>query len=147
MSANTRVVASPPDAVWAVLADPWLYPMWVVGASRARRVEGRWPEVGATLHHSVGGWPLLLDDRTEVLAVEPGRTIRLRARGWPLGEAVVELRLTPTPSGGSTEVTLLEDASAGPGRLVPKPVRTPVLAWRNTETLRRLAYLCERRTD
>lgn len=144
MSENTRVVRAPVETVWAVLADPWLYPMWVVGATRARRLEGRWPEVGATLHHSVGGWPLMLDDVTEVISVEPRRMIRLRARGWPLGEAVVELRLEP--AGGGTEVTLLEDASSGPGRLVPKPVRTPLLTWRNSETLRRLAYLCERRT-
>lgn len=145
MSENSRVVGAPADKVWAVLEDPWLYPMWVVGATRAHRLEGRWPEVGATLHHSVGGWPLMLDDTTEVLSVDPGRMIRLRARGWPVGEAVVELRLRP--SGDRTEVTLLEDATAGPGRLVPKPVRTPVLTWRNSETLRRLAYLCERRTD
>lgn len=145
MSENTRVVGAPAEVVWAVLEDPWLYPMWVVGATRARRLEGRWPEVGATLHHSVGGWPLMLDDTTEVVSLDRGRMLRLRARGWPVGEAVVEIRLRP--AGDRTEVTLLEDATAGPGRLVPKPVRTPVLTWRNSETLRRLAYLCERRTD
>lgn len=145
MSENSRVVDAAADDVWAVLEDPWVYPMWVVGASRARRVEGTWPDVGATLHHSVGSWPLLLDDTTEVISVDRGRMIRLRARGWPLGEAVVEVRLEAV--GDRTRVTLLEDAVAGPGRLVPKPVRTPMIAWRNTETLRRLAYLAERRTD
>ena len=145
MSTNRRVIDTTPERVWDVLADGWLYPLWVVGASRMREVDSGWPAPGTRLHHSVGTWPLLLDDTTEVLAVDHGRMIRLRARGWPLGEAVVEVRLEP--AGSRTEVTLLEDASAGPGRLVPSVVRTPMLAWRNTETLRRLAHLCERRTD
>ena len=38
-----------------------------------------------------------------------------------------------------------EDVTSGPARLVPKPVRTPMLAWRNIESLRRLAFLAERR--
>ena len=29
----------PPSAVWAVLADGWLYPVWVVGAARMREVD------------------------------------------------------------------------------------------------------------
>ena len=35
---------------------------------------------------------------------------------------------------------------AGPGHLVPQPVRALALRWRNIETLRRLAYIAERRT-
>ena len=31
--------------------------------------------------------------------------------------------------------------------LVPKAVRAPGLKWRNIETLRRLAYIAERRRD
>ena len=54
---------------------------------------------------------MLLDDTTEVLAVDHGRMIRLRARGWPLGEAVVEVRVEP--AGDRAEVTLLEDLVAG----------------------------------
>ncbi len=38
-----------------------------------------------------------------------------------------------------------EDVKSGPGRLVPMPLRVPALDWRNSETLRRLAYLAERR--
>ena len=38
-----------------------------------------------------------------------------------------------------------EDAVAGPGRLVPQPLRALPIAWRNVEALRRLAYVCERR--
>lgn len=143
MSRNTRLVHATPEQVWAVLADGWLYPLWVVGASRMRDVDDHWPAVGAQLHHSVGSWPLLLDDTTEVLECTPGSLIRLRARAWPAGEAEVVIRLEA--SGTDTEVVIHEDAVSGPGRLVPKPLRDVQLAWRNVETLRRLAYVAERR--
>mgnify|MGYP006173634931 CR=1 FL=1 len=35
--------------------------------------------------------------------------------------------------------------STGPATLVPKVLRDPPLRWRNVETLRRLAYIAERR--
>lgn len=53
----TRVVKAPIDAVWAVLADGWSYPVWVVGASRVRDVDAGWPAVGTRIHHAFGPWP------------------------------------------------------------------------------------------
>lgn len=145
MSITKRVMSTTPDRVWSVLSDGWLYPLWVVGASRIREVEDGWPAVGTRIHHSVGAWPLLIDDYTEVLLCEADRVLELRARAWPTGEASVRIRLTPL--GDETEVTIEEDASSGPATLLPKPLRTPPLHWRNVETLRRLAYLAERRAS
>jgi uncharacterized protein YndB with AHSA1/START domain len=144
MSSVTRTIKASPTAVWDVLADGWLYPLWVVGASRMREVEATWPEVGSCLHHSVGAWPLLLDDTTEVTECHPTHRLALRGRGWPVGEVDVDIRLRSL--GGDTEVVIEEDAAAGPGLLVPKPVRGLTFQWRNVETLRRLAYIAERRT-
>jgi uncharacterized protein YndB with AHSA1/START domain len=143
VSTNTRVMAAPPEKVWDVLADGWLYPLWVVGATRMREVEGHWPEEGARLHHSVGVWPLVLDDTTSVVECHPREMLRLRARSWPGGEAEVVLRLGDHPRG--TAVTIAEDVVRGPGVLVPQLFRAPMLKWRNSETLRRLAFLAERR--
>ena len=143
MAVNTRTIEATPEKIWDVLSDGWLYPVWVVGASRMREVEGAWPAVGSKLHHSFGVWPLLVDDNTEVTAATPGHSVSLRARGWPVGEATVNIHLNP--GGTSTEVTIEEDAVSGPGLLVPKPFRGITLKWRNTETLRRLAYIAERR--
>ncbi len=145
MSVNTRHVDAPPSHVWEALADGWLYPVWVVGASRMRQVDDSWPAVGAKLHHSVGIWPLLIDDETVVLESLPEQMLRLRARAWPLGEAEVCIRLKP--SGSGTEVSIEEDPVSGPGALAPRPVYDPVLAWRNTETLNRLCFLAERRIN
>ena len=144
MATNSRIVHATPEAVWDVLADGWLYPLWVVGASRMREVDGHWPQVGARLHHSVGSWPLLLDDETEVVAVVPGSSLTLHAKARPTGIAEVTMRLEPV--GAETRVVMEEDAHSGPGRLVPKPLRDVPLTWRNVESLRRLAYVAERRS-
>jgi len=145
MSTTTRSVSATPEQVWKVLSDGWLYPLFVVGASRMRDVDESWPAVGARLHHSVGTWPLLIDDTTEVVEVEEGKRLLLLARGWPAGQAHVDISLEP--DGDTTVVTITEDATAGPGLLVPKPLRDAQLHWRNIETLRRLAFVVEGRTQ
>jgi uncharacterized protein YndB with AHSA1/START domain len=145
VSTNTRVVEATPQQVWEVLSDGWLYPLWVVGASRMREVDDHWPAVGACLHHSVGVWPLLFDDTTEVTDSQPESLLALRARGWPAGEAQVTIRLRP--QGAGTEIVIEERAVRGPGALAPGFVQDPMLAWRNTETLRRLALLVEGRVE
>lgn len=144
MSTTSRTVAATPGQVWSVLADGWLYPLFVVGASRMRDVDETWPAVGSRLHHSVGTWPLLIDDTTEVLEVEEDRRIVLKARGWPAGEARVEISLRPTAD--ATVVKIVENATAGPGALVPKPVQDVQLHLRNVEALRRLAFVVEGRS-
>jgi uncharacterized protein YndB with AHSA1/START domain len=143
MATNSRVIKTVPDKVWDVLADGWLYPVWVVGATRMRDVDRSWPAQGAKLHHSAGVWPLVINDNSEVLESEPGRFLRLRARGWPLGEA--EVAITLTASGSNTLVEIREKAVSGPGALVPEPVENVLIGFRNNETLRRLAFVAENR--
>jgi Polyketide cyclase / dehydrase and lipid transport len=131
------------EDVFAVLADGWLYPLWVVGASRMRAVDPDWPAVGAKLHHSAGVWPLLVNDDTEMLSNEPPRSMILNARGWPAGEARVEITIDSGPTG--CVVRIEEDATSGPAALIPKQVRQSAIGLRNRESLRRLAYLAEGR--
>ena len=145
MITTTRTINASPTAVWEVLADGWFYPVWVVGASRMREVEDGWPSSGSRLHHSLGVWPLLVNDDTEVVESLPNNLLSLRGRGWPLGEVAIVIRLRPV--GADTEVVIEEDVVAGPGQFVPRPLRAVALRWRNVETLRRLAYIAERRTN
>ena len=115
MSRSTKVMSCSPEAVFDVLSDGWTYATWVVGAARIRRVDEGFPEPGAAVHHSVGAWPLLLSDVTEVEHVDPPHEIVLRAKTWPAGEALVRVSCQGTD--GRTEVELEEYAVAGPAAL------------------------------
>ena len=139
MSTVSLLFKCPSADVWRVIADGWLYSGWVVGASRIRDVDAEWPGLGARLHHSVGAWPLVINDSSRVTAVEPGRSLELVARGWPVGEAKVDVRLEDR--GGQCLVTIAEDAIRGPGKLMPKFLRDPLISARNRETLRRLELM------
>lgn len=143
MARNWRNFDCPAEAVFEVLSDGWLYPSWVVGASRMRRVDTSWPAVGSKLHHSVGTWPLLLNDSTSVHEWSPPHRTVLRARGWPVGEASVTIAVEAR--GERCVVKMLEFAVKGPARFVPRVLADPIMAIRNRETLRRLAYLAEGR--
>jgi len=140
-------IRATPAAVHAVLADGWAYAGWVVGASHVRAVQADWPAVGSRLFHARGTWPLLMEDHTVVEAVDPGRRLVLLAHGGRLGDARIELSLTPDgPNGGHTRVTMVETPVAGPGKWVHNPIADALLTRRNTEALTRLGCLVERPT-
>jgi hypothetical protein len=65
----------------------------------------------------------------------------LQARLWPVGEATVTVEAEQTPSG--CEVTITEEATSGPFAMLPSPLSAAAIKVRNTETLKRLAYLAE----
>lgn len=135
---------APVAAVWAALADGWMYSSWVVGASRVRDVDLTWPEVDSRIHHSFGVWPALINDESVVIESEPGHRLVIQAKGWPMGEATVEITLAEAPA-GSCLITIAEDATKGPGLIVPRALRQSAIAARNVEALRRLALIAEGR--
>jgi hypothetical protein len=142
MAVNFRHLDCAPEDVFRVLADGWLYPSWVVGASRIRSVDESWPSEGARIHHSFGVWPAVIDDSTSMLEWDPPRRAVLKARGWPvMGEAKVIVDVEPR--NGGCVVRIEEDAIAGPAMLVPRPIRSAGISYRNRETLQRLAYIAE----
>jgi hypothetical protein len=137
-------VEAPVDAVWAVLADGWSYAGWVVGASHIRAVDAGWPEPGTRIHHSVGPWPLVVQDTTEVVRCEPSRLLELDARLWPAGAARIEFTLRAR-SESLTEVRMTERVVRGPSTLLPDVVQDVLLVPRNKETLQRLDALARGR--
>ena len=145
MAKNVRTMNCRPEDVFRVLGNAWLYPAWVVGASRMRDVDEAWPQPGAELHHSVGVWPALLDDTTVVDVWDPPNRMVMRARGWPIGVAEVTIRVRPFDGGSMVRID--EHPVSGPATLLPSLITTPLLRWRNTETLNRLAYLAEGRAE
>jgi uncharacterized protein YndB with AHSA1/START domain len=143
MAVVKRRIDAPADRVFAVLADGWVYSGWVVGASHMRAVGADWPAVGSRLFHASGTWPATVNDQTAVEAVEQDRRLVLLARGGFMGAARIEMTLRPDPGGG-TVVVMDERPVDGPGRWAHNPALDRVLAWRNRESLSRLAVLAER---
>jgi hypothetical protein len=139
-------VSTSAAAVWSVLGDGWLYPLWVVGATHMRDVDPHWPALGARLHHSVGLWPVQLSDTTVVRAVDEGRRLELEARAIPVGTARVALDLLPLGP-HRCRISILEYAESGPGRLVPTALQAPFIRARNTESLHRLADIAVHRAE
>jgi uncharacterized protein YndB with AHSA1/START domain len=139
-----RVIQAPPEQVFAVLKDAWSYSDWVVGTAHIRAVDPNWPEPGSRLYHKAGPWPVSVRDSTVVLTCNEPTELVVQPRLWPLGEATVAFRLTPTGDGG-TLVTMAEDFAAGPLRWVRTKVNDLVLHYRNAESLRRLNDLAVRR--
>jgi uncharacterized protein YndB with AHSA1/START domain len=143
MAVVAREIAASPEAVFAALADGWHYSNWVVGTSHIRAVDPDWPAVGSRIAHASGIWPLVVRDETVVELVQPNQRLLKKAKGWPLGEARVEISLDS--DGESTHVTMAETPVSGPGKWLHNPATEAILRRRNVESLARLAALVERR--
>lgn len=143
MARNVRKMACSPADVFEILRDGWIYPSWVVGASRMRDVDAEWPSPRARLRHSFGVWPLLVNDETVVETLEPERRFVARVKGWPIGAARVTIDVAPVY--GGCVVRLREVPIAGPVRWAPRLIIDLLLLWRNRETVHRLALLAEGR--
>jgi hypothetical protein len=141
MTENECLIRASVEDVFDIITDGWTYAAWVVGASRVRDVEPGFPQPGHSIHHSVGIWPLLLDDTTTVEQYEPLRFLQLRVRAWPTGEGRVEF--VATDRGGQCHLVMREEPVKGPANLIPKAVIDPILRLRNDETLKRLALLAQ----
>lgn len=125
------------------MADGWTYSQWVVGNSRMRAVDPNFPAPGATIHHSIGVWPAVINDETVAEVCEPLEKLVLHAKGGPFGGARVVLRLHDIPGGCRVEMS--EYPVRGPAKVLPSKL-SDLAAWpRNWETLWRLAALAERR--
>ena len=143
MAKNETEMTVPPERVFEVLSDPESYAYWVVGSSKIRDADARWPAPGSRFHHRVGMGPIGVNDHTEVLDSQPPERLKLRARARPLGTAIVTLHIRATPAG--SHVVMTEDAGDPLSRIGINPLTQWALHLRNVESLRRLKKLAERR--
>lgn len=147
MSRVEMELPATPARLFELLEDPRSLRTLVVGARRIRRFDPRWPEVGSTLHHTIGWGPLVVRDTTEVLDCVPGRRLVLQARIRWFGTFVVSFDLAPGLAGG-TRLAIEEEPREG---LVSLPVvRQAVEAGiriRNAELGRRLQRLSDHRDE
>lgn len=140
--AITRIVIDvPPDAVFAMLRNPYSYGAWVVGSKRIRGADPDWPAPGTAIHHTVGIGPFVERDKTYVRELDAPRRLVLEARAWPFGSALVDITLTPID--GGTELALDERPLGGIGAAIPDAASAPLTIARNAIALRRLKALVE----
>jgi len=138
-----RRIAAPPARVFEALSDPWLLPVWVVGATHIRDADSDWPAPGSKVHHQVGAWPIAISDETQVVeCVVPERLV-LQGRAYPFGEAYIQLLVQP--DGDGSIVRIGEAPSYGPARVIDNPIQRWMLAARNRESLARLQAIVENR--
>lgn len=140
--ATSREVRASRQQVWDTIADGWTYTQWVVGNSRTRAVDSHWPQPGSVIQHSVGVWPLVINDKTVVESCTPGAELVLRAHGRPFGVARITLRLTDTP--GGCRIDMIEVPAEGLMKIIPDRLALAAVYPRNRECLLRLAALAER---
>jgi hypothetical protein len=131
--------------VWDVIADGWTYSQWVVGNTRMRAVDPRWPAPGSKIHHTIGIWPVVVNDETVVESSTPLEELVLLAKGRPFGGARIVLRLSDT--GDGCRIEMAEVPVGGPLNLLPRRVGLAAAYPRNRECLARLAALAERREE
>lgn len=139
MAENTVWVSASPAACWDVVADPRSYAFWVVGSDGVHDVDGDWPSVGATFHHSQGSAPLRLRDTTSVLESAAPRLLRLEVRARPLFVGIVTL--TFTAQDGGTTIRMGEEPTGGLVGVPPSFTTDPFIRLRNAESVRRLAAM------
>lgn len=140
--ATVRDVQASRQEVWDVIANGWTYTQWVVGNSRTRAVDSNWPEPGSTIRHSVGVWPLVINDKTVVESCTPGEEIVLYARVGLMGAARITIRLHDIPQG--CRIEMHEVPVSGPAGLMPNRLSLLAVYPRNRECLWRLGALAER---
>lgn len=140
--ATRRDVAASRQQVWDVIADGWAYSQWVVGNTRTRAVDANWPEPGAAIRHSIGIWPLVINDQTVVESCTPSHELVLHAGLGRLGAARITMRLTDIADG--CRVEMIEVPVEGLISHIPDRAALVAVAPRNRECLWRLAAMAER---
>jgi uncharacterized protein YndB with AHSA1/START domain len=141
----TRDTTATRQQVWSVIADGWTYSQWVVGNTRMRAVDPNWPAPGSKIHHTIGIWPVVLNDETEVESCTPQEELVLLAKTRPFGGARITLRLSDTENGSRVEMA--EVPVGGPLSWVPRRLALAAVYPRNRECLARLVALAERRAE
>jgi uncharacterized protein YndB with AHSA1/START domain len=102
---RSRTVAAPPDAVWAVVADPGALPRWW---PRTERVEGVTADGWTTLLRSARGRPVRADWRLDGEERPRRRAWAQQIDGTPFARVLAERRVEARvePAGAGTRVTL-----------------------------------------
>lgn len=141
MAVRHHYIDRGPDAVWAVLRDPYRFGDWVVGTSSSKPARGQWPEVGACLEYVVHLGPKEFQGTTVVRHYEPPGTLELEAKAGPLGTARIAFDLRSWGEG--TLVILDEHPLRGIGARTHNGIVDRLIQLRHRHMLKRLGTAAE----
>ena len=130
-----------PEDVFAVLIEPRTYPDWLIGAAKIRDVDANFPSPGSKFHHVVGVRPFAIPDHSEVLDVEPDRSLTLLVKARPLFSGVVIFEITGDEDG--CVLTCTEEPTFPVLKDLMRPLVDPLIHARNTKSLRSMETLVE----
>ena len=141
MAHTCRHFDAAPEDVFAVLAEPRTYPDWLIGAAKIRDVDANFPSPGSKFHHVVGVRPFAIPDHSEVLDVEPNRSLTLLVKARPLFAGVVHFRITGDRDGDGCVLTCEEAPTFPVLKDLMRPVLEPLIHARNQRSLKSMANL------
>lgn len=142
MAARHRLIESPVEDVWAVLADGTRYGDWVVGTSESRPEDGAWPQVGSSITYMIQFGPWSVRGSTVVRRSEAPRVLELEVdSGW-IGTARIALEARPW--GKNTLVTIDEHPLRGPAGKLHNAAVDALIQLRHRSMLARLADSVEK---
>lgn len=138
MATTEQTFSIPTQELFDAVVNPDSYPHWLVGARKIRSVSEDWPSPKSYFDHTVGVGPIVIPDRTSVIAVQPPRMLELLVRARPAVEAVVRFDIEPSPSGCTLRMT---ETPVGIYKMI-SAVAQPLIRARNERSLEHLkAYL------
>ncbi|MFI1158493.1 SRPBCC family protein [Streptomyces sioyaensis] len=141
MAVRHQLIRTPPESVWAVLADGSRYQDWVVGTDHSRPLDDTWPQVGSAIAYTARLGPWKLDSHTVVRRCVPTRELELEVDSGRLGTVRVALELRPW--GAHTLVLVDEHPLGGPAGRLHNTVLDVFLQLRHRDMLSRLAEATE----
>ena len=123
MVTGRRSVSSPAEAVWSVLADPALYPRWVLNLVAVSDLEQRWPQPGAAFRYTFRWGPFERSAKATALEANAPHHLRLRWRRGLVVELVTDITIEPAAVGC---IIVIAEEIASPAAARGYPAAEPV---------------------
>ncbi|WP_327420479.1 SRPBCC family protein [Streptomyces sp. NBC_01230] len=141
MAVRHQLILRKPGVVWSLFEDETRYGDWVVGTHKTGPGEGRWPELGSSIHYTVRLGPKEFQGHTTVRRIDRPGVLELEADNGPLGTARIAFDIRSW--GDNTLVIVDEHPLRGPGGAFHNAALDAVLQIRHRTMLGRLARVVE----
>src|SRR3954465_491207 len=120
---GSRSVSTTADAVWSVLADPMLYPRWVLNLMAVSDLDQRWPDPGTAFRYTFRWGPFQRSAKATTLEAHAPHHLRLRWRRGLVVDLDTDITIEPAAVGC---IIVIEENIASPAAARGYPAGGPV---------------------